>query len=268
MRRLAAAAIAGLAVACGGSASAPTPNLASLSISAPDGLLFLGESYTFTTTLRRSDGTTVAGGGTWGTDAPTVASVQTVTGLVQVVGLGEATIFVDHQGQRATKRIRSTVRYRGTFSASWRVASCTQTAAWAAINSCADYAAGSTYRLTGVFTQADAVVIAVMRVGSLLSEPVTVVVPGSGELRFQTEHRRVDDDLIAAVAWMLRPSGLTMVDGTATVRWRVPRVSGYMEVRGTLLPATISRTLDVWAESLLASPESTLRLPGARSGPR
>jgi hypothetical protein len=30
-----------------------------------------------------------------------------------------------------------------------------------------------------------------------------------------------------------------MVEGTATIRWRIPRTRGHLEVRGTLLPSFI-----------------------------
>jgi hypothetical protein len=101
--------------ACGdgnGARPAPTPLRSSIEIAGPAAYLFLGQTYQFHMEARMSDGTRATTGGTWASDAPAIATVDG-NGVVSVVGVGEATVYVDYQGQRATRRIRTTVSYEG-----------------------------------------------------------------------------------------------------------------------------------------------------------
>ena len=176
--------IPALFVACGGggNGSRPSPVLTAVTITAPGGgVLFVGETYTFTMNARLSDGTMITTGGTWGSDAPQVAEVNAVSGLVQIRGIGEATIYVDYQGQRGTQRIRSTVKYEGTLFATSLVTSCVDTGEWEAVDACGEFQTGFELGFSGKFTQSDGAVTAVMSLGDdNRGAPVTAQVRSAG----------------------------------------------------------------------------------------
>jgi hypothetical protein len=83
-----------------------------------------------------SDGTTRTVSGTWGTDAPTVATAEATTGRVTAVGSGSVTVFVDYQGHRGTRLIRGLPNFQGAWSGSYAVRSCTQSGQIAAAKLC------------------------------------------------------------------------------------------------------------------------------------
>jgi len=130
--------IAILASACGGgdSPSAPAATPQSVTITSSSDRLFIGASETFSATATMSDGSTRSVTGTWGTDAPGVATVETATGRVTGVGSGMVTVFVDYQGRRGTKLIRGLPNYQGTWSGSYSVRSCSQSAQAALVDLC------------------------------------------------------------------------------------------------------------------------------------
>jgi hypothetical protein len=225
-----------------GSGSPPTPTPTGLTIVGPEGVMFLGQIYSFTASLQLSNGTSNTVSGNWGSDALSVAVAQTTTGQVNVVGIGEATIFVDAQGLRATKRIRTTVNYQGRLEGGFRQTSCSQSGVFATGNVCGDFPNGTLFGFTGTFTQTGENVVATMDLIEFPADPVNATVNGAGELRFTTEHR--EENLTAIAQWVLRPSGTTFVDGTATWRIRAIGLSGTWEIKGTILPAPIARSLE------------------------
>jgi hypothetical protein len=239
--------ISALCAGCGdsgGNGARPSPVLAAVTITMPRaGALFLGDTYTFTMSARLSDGTIVTTGGVWGSDAPTIATVNASSGSVQIVGIGEATIYVDYQGQRGTQRIQSTVGYEGTLRATSRVTSCVDTGDWEAVDACEEFPNGFEADFTGTFTQADRTVTAVMSLGSddFAGNPVTAQVNDRGELRFESVHN--DGDMTVTIHWMLGPSGLTQVAGTHVLRFEFVGVSGHVDVAATLIPSGITRVV-------------------------
>jgi len=231
-----------LTSACGGgNASRPSPVLTGVMITAPaTGALILGHTYSFSMSARLSDGTTVTTGGTWGSDAPAVATVNSTSGAVQIVGLGEATIYVDYQGQRGTQRIRSVFGYEGTLRGTSRVTSCVATGGWAAVDACEEFQDGFEAPFRGMFTQADRTVTAVMSLGDQYqADPATAQVSDDGELRFETIHR--DGDMTVTVEWTLRPSGLNQVSGGHTLRFDFVGVAGSLDVGATIAPGPLAR---------------------------
>jgi hypothetical protein len=229
--------------ACG-SSTAPSPTPTGISIispqgAVPDGVLFLGHFYLFTMKAVISDGSTLTTGGTWGSDAPSVATLGAVPGMFHIVGIGEATIFVDFQGQRATRRIRTNVRYQGRLLSQFQVTGCVQTGDWARLDACGkETPSGTLLIFEATFTQAEETVTAIMDLGDLPAPPVTAILSRSGELRLQSSHH-ADNGFNAIVDWLFRPYGLLEVDGTMVGRARANGVKGYWELRGKLLPARI-----------------------------
>jgi len=75
-----------------------------------------------------SDGSTKAViGGVWGVDDPRVATVETTTGEVTIVGSGMVNVFVDYEGKQGSKAIRGLPNYQGTWTGSYRISSCSST---------------------------------------------------------------------------------------------------------------------------------------------
>lgn len=213
-----------------------------VTVEAHEGVLFLGETYTFAMNARGSDGSTVTSGGTWGSDAPSVATVEATSGRVQIVGIGEATIFVDYQGSRGTKRISSTVNYGGRLDGRFRVTGCSQSGVFATANLCGEAATGTVFRFDGTFTQNQLTVVAEMDLGDLPADPVTAAIDAHGVLRFTSEHR--EGAAQATTEWVLRPSGLRQIEGTLVFRGRIVGASGTFELRGDILPSSVARSLD------------------------
>lgn len=242
-----AAGLSALLCGCGGggSGAGPSARPTGLVIVAQEGVLFLGQTYTFTASLQMSDGTSTPVAGTWGSDAPTVAFVQASTGQVQILGIGEATVFVDAQGLRGTRRIRATVHYQGELDGVLRVTSCSDGGIFAEIDVCGETPNGTRFGFLGGFTQNGETVVATMDLGEWPADPVTATVNGAGELRFSSEHRREDEGLeyIATAQWVFRPRGTSQIEGTAVWRARVAGLSGFWELRGDIVADTITRSL-------------------------
>lgn len=229
---------------CGGNPGRPDdPDLVSVTITnVPPGFLFLGETYTFAMSARMSNGTTVTTGGTWGSDAPAVATVNSVSGQVQILGLGDATVYVDYQGVRGIQPIQSTVRYAGQMEGVSRIRRCVDTGDWALVDTCAEFPNGSAGTFEGTFTQSGRSVTAVMSLGGgETSNPVTATVSDAGELRFDTSH--AFEGLTARVRWSLQPSGLTQIRGNHTIRFQAAGVSGYVEITADIDPFGISQAV-------------------------
>lgn len=123
-----------LVASCNGGSppSAPTRSTPpSISITGTD-LILVGSSETFTALSE----TGAALGGTWGTDAPTVAAVEAYTGRVTAVGTGTATIFVDAKGIRATKSIRTLPNFSGTWTGMYEETACAASGDFVALGVC------------------------------------------------------------------------------------------------------------------------------------
>lgn len=136
-----------LVTACGDDLpAAPTaPRLTSITVTGSD-LLLVGNSETFIA----AGNTGVLAAPRWGSDAPTVATVNADTGQVTVVGIGTATIFVDANGLRGTKLIRALPNFAGGWSGRYGVIDCKSTAR---PSFCSERSAKDTYTLSMSFTQ-------------------------------------------------------------------------------------------------------------------
>jgi len=111
----------------------------SVTVTSSSDLIFIGASETFAATAAMSSGgTQPVSGATWGSDSPSVASVDN-TGRVTGVGSGMATIFVDFQGRRGTKLIRGLPNYQGAWSGSYAITGCSQTGDFARANFCSNF---------------------------------------------------------------------------------------------------------------------------------
>jgi hypothetical protein len=118
--------------ACGKAPTTPTTpasTTVSLSLSPATDFIKIKSTEKFTVTATQPNGTAQVVQGTWGSDAPAVATVAS-DGTALGVGSGDATIFADYGGARATRRVHVAPDYNGTWSAAYRVMSCFSDGNW------------------------------------------------------------------------------------------------------------------------------------------
>lgn len=195
-RSIVFAALLCFAVACGGdeggSPVAPTPTTTSVSVTFPaGGTIFIGRSVQCEAREMLSNGTTrVATSATWGSDAPSVATVSS-SGMVTAVAAGEAMIFAD-VNPRGTLRIRVFPEFGGNWLGIWTVTDC-QTSAIGACDGVAFSVGGVTRNLV-TFTQNGASVSGAVLFGNFRFEL-------SGEITIDGELRVGASDLATTPDW-------------------------------------------------------------------
>lgn len=225
-------------VSCGGGGSPTAPTPTSITINSTGALLFVGQTETFTATVTFSNGTTqVLTGGTWGSDAPAVATVNAASGLVTTVAPGLVSIFVDGQGLRGTKQITVSPSYAGFWNGQYSVTACTQTGDFAV----APLAFCGSLIVVGVTTppvafnlsQTGTTISGQTFLGTLGSTPFTTVAGPTGALSFQALY--VEDTFRIAQAWNLNISAQNQLAGTVVQTWTDATLTGQMVVSGTML---------------------------------
>lgn len=179
-----------LQLGCGKSPTRPSSPSGggTITVKSSSDLLHLGASETFTAMLTTASGTTqTVSVGTWGSDAPTVAQVD---GSGQVTGIasGEATIFVDAQGVRGTKRIRILPNYQGSWIGSYVIESCSSTGQFFryACSNGDGFAINSVFPMALQLTQAGDVVTGNTALGSVISGQFSVAVSPIGDVQITT----------------------------------------------------------------------------------
>ena len=248
-----------LASCGGGGPTKPEVTPTSITVNSTSAFIVLGQTETFTATIAFSNGTTQAvSGGTWGTDAATVATVGAATGLVSSVRSGDVTIFVDAQGIRGTKRITIVPNYQGIWGGTYVVNTCTHTGGFATGNYCGTvFPIGATPPVAFNFNQTGGNISGQTALGQLFSSLFLTTASLGGGLGFQAVAQlptlgppplnfRVDQ------AWQINQAVAGTLTGTVVQTWTEPTLGGQMLVGATL--QTTTRTS--------AQPVS-LRLPGA-----
>jgi hypothetical protein len=134
-----------LVSACGGGSSTPTtpsiPHVSRITVTGSD-LVLVGDSETFAA----AGDTGALTAPRWGSDAPTVATVDPNTGRVTAVGTGTATIFVDADGIRGTKLTRTLPNFGGSWKGGFQETVCEVSGGFVIVHSCNywDLASGKT----------------------------------------------------------------------------------------------------------------------------
>lgn len=147
-------------VACGdgnGSPTAPSLNAAitGLSITPATVLIKLRASEAFIATATFANGSSTSVPAIWGSDNPEVASVDS-SGHATGTNSGQARIFADYQGQRATRLLRVVPDYEGLWRGTWRVVGCTEQGDWCGL--CKEFTTGALWGLAlDVFQSGDAI---------------------------------------------------------------------------------------------------------------
>jgi hypothetical protein len=105
-------------------------------------LLKINQSETLTLTATMSDGSTRTVAGTWRSENPAVATVDS-GGRVTGTGSGETVISAESNGLRAPPRtVRVLPDYQGRWSGDWRLAGCTTDGDWVRSDICRDVPVG------------------------------------------------------------------------------------------------------------------------------
>lgn len=121
-------------VSCGGGGTAPsTPAVTAPVLNGSTDLVFLGQTVTFTAT-----GTNVK----WGGDQPSVANIDTNTGVVNGVGTGRVTIWAENAGGRTTRLLRVLPSYNGSWTGSYTLTGCQATGDFALGGFCNNFFQG------------------------------------------------------------------------------------------------------------------------------
>jgi hypothetical protein len=229
-----------LASCGGGGPNKPTVTPTSITVNSTGAFLVLGQTETFTATIAFSNGTTQAvTGGTWGSDATTVATVGATTGLVTSVRSGDVTIFVDAQGIRGSKRITVVPAYQGIWSGRYVVNSCTQTGGFVTANLCATaLAVGADLPVAFNLTQTGGNITGQTALGTIVSNQFTTVAVAGGGLVFQA--LAVFGSTQISQAWQVNQAVAGQMTGTVVQTWTDPSVGGQMVVGATLLTVTKS----------------------------
>jgi hypothetical protein len=228
---------------CGGSNGPTGPTITSIMINSTSAFLMLGQTETFTATINFSNGTTQAlTGGTWGSDATTVATVGAATGLVTTVRSGDVTIFVDAQGARGSKKITVVPNYAGIWAGSYVVNACTQTLGFITANLCGTtFTIGATLPVAFNLTQTGGTVSGQTAIGSIPSNQLSTTAVAGGGLVFQAtaffQTVRIDQ------AWQLNQANAGQLTGSAVQTWTEPSTTGQMVVTTTLIGATKSTAM-------------------------
>jgi hypothetical protein len=195
-----------------------------------------GGMETFTATVSLSNGTVQPlTGGTWGTDAALVASVGASNGVVNALGAGEVTIFVDAQGVRGSKRIQVVPNYQGIWVGSYLVTACTATGDFITAGLCDDTLQPGQVLSAAInfMTQAGPAVSGQTLLGSLLSQLFSATVAPNGGTTFTavanpTVSTRVNQD------WTVTSAQASALTGSLVQTWIDSTLSGQMVVTTTM----------------------------------
>ena len=234
-------------VGCGGKGSSsnpvsPTP-VTPVSLNAPAGPFFIGGDYAFTSNVQ----------GTWGSDATTVATVNGA-GQVHGVSSGDATIFVDAQGQRATKRIHVMPNYAGTWAGSYTVAACQESGQIASGHFCRDeLVIGRKVTIGAIISQTNNVVTATMKLGSLnvlTTNPTSGTISDNGELHLDAVYTSPDLTATNSSHWDLHSTQDGQMTGRVTVTVNSTHFTGFVQATGDPVVATRTSAIATGASAV------------------
>lgn len=248
-RTLLLAAGALVLINCGSSTTAPSgaaPTTTSVTVVSSSGQVFLGASEVFTAIAVLSNGTqSPAVGGTWSTDAPAIAAVDSPTGRVSGATSGNANISIDYQGKRGTKGIRILPNYQGQWGGTYTVNSCVDTDQFLSTGFCASvFTAGSVLPLAFLFSQTNGSLSGLAALGSIVSSTGTSAISNDGSVVL-TMNAALGTTTIVET-WTLNIVQAGHLQGTVHVVVTDTTVPGSATIDATLgstTPQTLARTI-------------------------
>jgi hypothetical protein len=229
-------AVVGVLILLGGCGSksptreSPIRNVTGVSLLPGTDFLKVGQTATFTIEAAYADGTRAPMTATsWGCDNPNVATVS--GGTVTAVGPGEATVFGDCQHGRATRRLRVTPDYNGTWTGGYFWRTCTDSGQFAAERVCADMPLQQEVQMMLRLVQDRERTTGTLALGALAGEVTgTIALPGhidiDGAIRYEAEGEVVT---VTLTDWATLATGDRMT-GTFKMVWTVSGVTGDMTI--------------------------------------
>lgn len=234
--------------ACGGSGggaspAAPSPAVRAITVSSSSDLLTIGTSEVFTASAAMSNGSaSPVTGGAWGGDAPAVATVESSTGKVTIVGSGNVTVFVDYHGVRGTKLVRGLPGYQGAWSGSYYVTGCSQTGDFKTIDVCSGFPVNHVFPTNLTLTQNRDGVQGRVFLGSLGAD-ATGLIQTDGRLLITAAVQ--ESGTTIETSWTLQSTTPGRITGTLSQQWRHSGMSGEMRVNTRI--RDLNRTSSVMA---------------------
>ena len=262
--RIAIALALAVAVGCGkdeGGPTGPSPAPTSLSITPGTDLIKIKGSETFSVTGTYSDGSTRPVQATWGTDNGAVATMDP-SGRAGGVTSGQATIFADAQGQRATRLLRVVPDYQGRWRGDWTATRCADEGDWR--GACAEFPAGSLYSLALDLTQTRDAISGTADFGDALPGAVNGTIRMDGPLVLAGTQTVVIEDIPVELVlsdWETVTTDNERMTGRFRVTFRVAGLSGSIGIDGEV--RIVAKT-SVSSMSAAAGGERSIRSPFAR----
>ena len=222
------------------------PTVQSIVVISNSDLLHIGISETFTATATMSDGSTKAvSGGVWNGDNSSVATVETSTGLVTIVGSGMVNISVTYDGKTGSKTIRGLPNYQGTWSGSYYIVSCNATGDFVTVVFFCDMlAVGTVLPIELNLIQADDRVEGRFLLGELGADTSGPVQTDGQLLLSGAVHEGTITIEIAMLLQSITPGQIT---GRLSQIWRMTELSGSGQIEADIqeLPriSTMTKTL-------------------------
>ncbi|MEO8482381.1 MAG: Ig-like domain-containing protein [Acidobacteriota bacterium] len=204
------------------------PTVTQLSLSPVQALQKMTQSQQLTATATLSDGTSNVAQPTWTTDAPAVVSVSS-TGVVGGLSPGQANVFADYRGQRATASVRIVPDYGGGWSGAFFITNCQLSGDWTRTTACDGEVSSTNWKLTLAATQDGTSVAAT--VISIVDMPVAttgdLAVDGTLTLAGSSTVRLDGDDWTAQVTdWQTRTITGSQVRGKFTFLFGLRQYQG------------------------------------------
>ena len=208
---------------------APTTSF-TLTVSSPNGYAYLGKTEQLTAAA--SDGRAVAGG-TWGTDTPSVATVDT-NGLVTGVGAGQANVYYVFNGRQGTKLMRGLPNVAGSFAGEYTVSSCAATGDWVSLGICGKdgLPPGTSLPYALTLAQTGETVTGSFALGSLKFANFSSTIDVPGTFTFSSACSCESTSVITT--WSLSQKTASSMTGTLTQVWTSPNRSGSATINGTI----------------------------------
>jgi len=203
--------------ACKGSTTPAPPavTVTSITVTSASTMLKVGQTETFTATCNMSNGTQQAATGTWSSDAGGVAQVN-ASGLVTIMGAGNANIVMTQSGKTGSKGIRGVPDYQGTWGpGSYSVTTCTNTGDF--IGVCDAMPPGTVLQMTLILTQTQDLVSGTAYLGTL-SAAATGQIATNGQV---TLTARINDGsgILIDLTYTLQSTVPAQITGTFFELW-------------------------------------------------
>jgi Bacterial Ig-like domain (group 2) len=251
--------VLGLAGCGGNSPNSPSPTAGSgsgsgaptsVAIAAGVDLMKLKATGTFGLTANYSNGSAGSVQGTWRSDNPSVATVDT-TGRVTATGAGETNIVGEFQGLRATQPLRVVPDYQGRWNGDFSVTGCTADGDFQRGNFCAEFPTPDLFALTMGLTQNRDAVNGSSDFGDLPG-PVQGSIRTSGHLMLSASFTFPDDDIAVDVTltdWEALTTDNERMTGRFAFAVRASRLQGTARIECDLRSFGKTSTTPVAAQS-------------------